>query len=450
MQPQILKIKNNTILPPFKISIESGDLINEEVVIKSRIHETIGDRDVYNFIGRSGIKVKLKLFFESAGDYDNFDNYITDGSPFVIECPFLPKETLFKLCSNINKSYNYEQSAIYAEFTITDADDPTSNTSIPSSLEFVDLRGKVSKKLETLDRLKSWSKKIFEATSSANQSVAGALTNKLTAYSAAITNIFQGIGNASTIITNPLSSVNNSIGQVQSGLTAAIDGMFSAVDAVRRFPGDIENMIDSFLTIGSRLNNLFDTGSRSENIKYNSSFLQDSAQAIIANEKGFDSGDFDTAKDLNIEGSLEPTFEAEYYVSNIANNSGQVMSVLMLSSILLELYSSVEDIGNWNKTDLEKLKNSTETIFEYITARDLDNNVRLQLILSRNNFFLTYKLLYEQASETYIFNASQPMFLSDIVYSVNGNFDYYDETKKLNGIIGSIAEGDVEVITNEG
>ena len=68
---------------------------------------------------------------------------------------------------------------------------------------------------------------------------------------------------------------------------------------------------------------------------------------------------------------------------------------------------------------------------------------------SRNAFFRSYQPLYNSAAKVVILKLDEPRFLADVVYSVNGNFNYYQETRKLNNIIGSVVQGVVEVISND-
>lgn len=446
--PRLIKKTRDRTFEELPISIVDSELFDGEDVLKTRIHETIGNQNVYEFIGIGGIKIRFKLYFETISAYDDFYTFVSDGSSFVIACSFLPEYVVFKIDGNIQKQISYK-GAVTATIALTDALNPNvDEVELALQAGFIldsPLAETSGNKISALQSLKDFAKNTFDFVSNSNQKIGG-FTNTVAVYSAAITNVFQGLAATSSIITNPINAIKNSATQITGGISGFISAMQNAVTAIKQVPSDIENMIDLFSQIGDQLNNLFDLGNSNDNLKYNSTFLQSTATTLMQIENN----PSQEQEKLAIAEYSSPNAAAEYFLTTINNQNREVISVLVLTSILLTLYENAENIDKWNSVDLEKLRKNTEIIYNFITSKGIDNALQLQLLLARNRFFKLFKILLKQSLKVVKYSAIDQEFLSDIVYRINGNFDYYNETKQLNNIIGSIVEeGDIFVISND-
>ena len=66
-----------------------------------------------------------------------------------------------------------------------------------------------------------------------------------------------------------------------------------------------------------------------------------------------------------------------------------------------------------------------------------------------NNFFSIFKILYVDSLKVIEISVPETAMLSDVVYSINGNFDYLEDTKRLNNIIGMAVKGTILVVRND-
>ncbi len=103
-----------------------------------------------------------------------------------------------------------------------------------------------------------------------------------------------------------------------------------------------------------------------------------------------------------------------------------------------------------NIVDLQKMKTNTEKIYNYIINRNfITNDFKIQLDLFRIAFFKKYNYLYDNTQKIVEIEVFIPTSIMVIVYRVNGNLDYLEDTIKLNNIYntGNVI-GKIKVISN--
>ena len=188
-----------------------------------------------------------------------------------------------------------------------------------------------------------------------------------------------------------------------------------------------------------QLNGLFNSENSNEDLKQSCEFLQTVADSIINADLSADNPSVYSGDSVS----------AEFFLSEIKDRNNETISVLILASILINLYENAENIDKWNSISLEKLRSSTEAIYTYINSFKIDSEVSFQLDLARVRFFQIFQNLYKTSLKVITVKITEPSHLLDIIYSVNGNLDYYDETKQLNNIVGTTVYKDIQVISND-
>lgn len=422
---------------PFDLKILGEDELKVVNSFKTKIHKTLGNSDFYQFIGKGDQQVSFKIFLASLEEYDSLVSFFTDGLPFALEIDDfrLP----FRLNGNLQASKSYQDGSYIVELSFTSAQDPDAFDTGAGVSEIIKTQ---FRKPTALDTLKDWGSKTIDFVGNTNSSVS-AFTGKYQEYSVAINQLANGIGSSSTIITSPISSVRNSTSTIIGGVAGVVSSIGTAINAIQQVPNDISGMLDSILDIGDQLSNIFNLDDKDAQVKTTTNFLIDAANGLIEVDLTPLSGKTVIADPYSVE------FDAEIVLTALDNKNNEVLSVLILSSILIAIYEESSQITRWNRRDLDNLLKQTETLFEYITSKDISRDIREQLFLARNSFFATFRPLYENALNIIEVFVNEPRLLVDIVYSVNGNFDYYDDTKKLNNIIGSIVQGKIQVISND-
>lgn len=420
----------------FNLKILGEDELSIVDTFKTKIFKTLGNFDYYQFIGKGDQQVSFKIFIASLDEYDSLISFFSDGLPFALEIDDfrLP----FRLTGDIKASKSYQDGSYIVELNFTSAQDPDA---FDTGVGIVDILESTFRKPTALDTLKKWASSTISFVGNTNSSIS-AFTGKYEQYSVAITQLANGIASSSSIITSPISSIKNSTSSIIGGVAGVVSSIGTAINAIQQVPTDIDNMIDSILDIGDQLSNIFNFDDKDAQVKTTSNFLIDVANDLIEVDGIPLSGKTIILDPYSVE------FDAEIVITALDNRNNEVLSVLILTSILLALYEESAQVTRWSKKDLDNLLKQTEILFEYITKKDINSDVRTQLVLARNSFFATFRPLYENALNIVDVFVNEPKFLTDVVYSVNGNFDYYDNTKKLNNIIGSVVQGNIQIISN--
>lgn len=429
----------------FPIEILSGEKIPRTDTFKNNVHKIIGDQDRFEFIGKGDTKATLPLYFKSKEEYEGFLRFIEDGNSFLLSCNFFPFVPV-SIEGNVTFESYYKGFGV-AKVNITTAVNINRN-------KFANLRdikpkrveSTVERKKELLNKLRNFAKSTFDFVQNTNQKV-GKVTNTVSVYSSAIENSAQGLASVSTIITNPLSSINNSASRVIGGVKGVVTALQNSVSAIRQAPSSIDNLIDDLLSIGDSLNNLFDLGDPNTNNKYNNNLLTTCANSVIDSNNSPNNNSIPEYDPENSDPN-NATNAPEFFLTSVEDSNSDPIDILLLSSILINIYENSDNSSDWNKVDLEDLRTKTETIYNYIISKNIDSDSKLQLDLARNNFLNLFITNYNNANSIIEVQIISPTYLLDVVYSVNGNLDFYEETKKLNNIIGSTVENNVLVISN--
>ena len=421
------------------VSLEIKIVGSEELDItdnfKTVVHQAIGNKDFYEFVNKGDQKIVLPLYLASKDDYDDLIDFLSDGKSFSLESGDI--SAIFSLDGGLKSTRSHLDGSYLTTLTLTSATDPD----FKGILEIGGIAETPFSKPSTLDTIRSWANKTIDFVSNTNGAIAG-FTGKFEEYSVAITQLTGGIASSSTIITSPINSIRNSASSIIGGVAGIVSSIGTAINAIKQVPTQVQDLIDSILDIGDQFSNIFNLDNKADQVKATTNFLIDVGIALIEVDKQPLSGKVITEDPYSV------SYDMEIIISSDDKNI-EILSVLILSSILLSIYEQSSQITRWNKTDLDNLLKQTETLFSYIMAKNIDTETRNKLNLARNSFYRSFRALYDNASNIITINVDNPTFLSDVVYSVNGNFDYYSETKKLNNIIGSVVQGEIQVISND-
>jgi hypothetical protein len=329
---------------------------------KTIVHKAIGNKDYYEFAGRGDQKLSFKTYIEDKNAYNDLLIFFEDGKPFLLELQDI--KAPFRLDGSIKSTKSYQDDSYIVELNFTSAQEPDFKE---SSIDISGLGGIAETPMSdksALDKLRDWGKNTIDFVSNTNGSVA-AYTGKFQDYSVAITQLTNGVASSSSIITAPLSSVKNSISSIIGGVSSVVSSIGTAINAIKQVPNDIDAMIDSILAIGELFSNIFDLDNKQEQLKTTCNFLINTGSALIEVAEAPLTTKFVVDDGVSYSVSYDP----EITLTSENDKNIEVLSVLMLSSILLAIYSQVTQVTRWNKRDLDAMLAQTETLFRFITSK---------------------------------------------------------------------------------
>lgn len=415
--------------------------LSREKEIKSIIHRTIGSDNSYQKIGDGDLQISIPIFVASNDEWDEIVDFFTVGKPFIFVYRGSFSEPL-NIVGNLKQQF-YMDGVGEMNLIFTTA---LSKEDLPSGFPTAKLLDTLPNKKSWLDKLTSYGENIYDFTSNVNEAVGG-FTNSVAQYAAALENIGNGVGGMSSIVTNPINSIRSSAGSVLNGIGAAVTGLQNAIAAIQSVPDQLGGIIDNFLSIGDQLASIFTSGSKSDQAKQCADFLGEVGQSFISVAASQQEISADVGVDVvSDSGIVTKEFRPEFFLQK---DNSKATSVLLLSSILLAIYRSIEDVSRWNPTDLENLKIRSEAIYNYISSQEISPDLQFEMDIARSGFFKLFIVLKANALKIVEVRLNTPRFLFDVIYEVNGNYDYYYDTKKLNNIIGGIVETEtVRIISN--
>lgn len=447
-------IRDGVKLPIYVIATDDLS-INQD--FKTSVHKTIGSKDFYEYIGKGDEKISFKVYLKNRIKYeelvsflainkifgvqiDKFGDSISQDSSSPIAAPKkIDLEKIYRLDGALKSSASFQDGSYLTEINLTSALNPDDDENFKFDVLKKGAEKKDSKK-STLDKIRNWASKTIDFVGNTNSKVS-AFTGKFQEYATAINQLSNGIGSSSSIITSPISSVKNSVSTIVGGISSAISSITTAIEAIKQIPDDISNMIDSVLSLGDQLSNIFNQDNKAEQALTTTNFLIDIGKELaeVAQREP-------EIKVVN-QDPYSVEFDAEIFIAAKDNSNSDVLSVMMLSSILLSIYEQAIKIQRTNTIDLNNIFKQTEALFSYIMSKELSIDVRSSLNVARNKFFEVFKTISDTAYKVIDLRLEQPRFLADVIYMVNGNLNFYDQTKKINNVIGSVVSGDIKIIS---
>lgn len=358
-------IKNGT---PFEIKVIGTDDLEIDEGFKNAIHSILGDRELYEYIGKSDQKISLTLYLKDKQEYDSLISFFRDGKPFAFRVADF--DGIYNLNGNIKSRKSFYDGSYISEVNFTDAENLQELGGLFQSNELLGPFQSNSSKSDWLKSISDFGNKTISFVGNTNGLVAS-YTGKFQEYANAINQVTGGIGSSSTIITSPISSVRNSISSIIGGVSSVVSSLGTVINAIKQTPDQIRDMIDSILDIGEKLSNIFNDDNKTQQSKQTTSFLIDVGNSLIevANKP--------VDIKVVVSSPYSVTFDPELLVSTIGNKNLEVLSVLILSSILLSIYEESMQVSDWNTKDLDNIKKQTEVLFNYIMSKVISNDMKI-------------------------------------------------------------------------
>lgn len=425
------------------VYIDSQTPISSNLQFKAQIHDTIADGNLLTRTGISDKKFSLR-FLVKAAQLEEVEAFLKQPRSFVlasneygIEVVNIYEQLIVTQIGGLN-SIKAIQSNIDLDTFV--GDDYAIDVSLTTALEpddISDLKGEFLQYVELwspakespaslLDKLKNASKSINDFTSNVNETISS-YTNAFSQYANSINQIFTAIGGLSTIITSSQKSVFDAASNVQAGIESMILGIGNAIEAIKRTPDDIQNSLDAFVALGSQLRGLFSTGNPEE----------DNKAAILT---------LQAVSDSILNTKIEYKIPYDPFIEMQKDN---FIEVMLVGSCLINIYDSTSQIGRWNQKDLDKLREKTERYYKFLVDQNLGSNFTWALSNFRSQFYQIYILLQNRALRLYEYVPNGTESIMEIVYKVNGNYQYLEETRAYNNIIGLLVKEPIWVIRND-
>jgi hypothetical protein len=431
ISPNVVLLKEG-FLNYLEINVVSDAPLDEKNNYKAVVNRNIGNNDTFQYLGIGSTEISFNVFFKDEKEYYEFYNFVKVGEQCIIICSFFPAVPINILeFSEVTKYFNFFGSI---KITITDALNPALNTDnlFGSYLDYLNTeKASGADKKSLFDKMTQMGEKIFKFVGGLNEKIAK-FTGAINDYANAISNICQGIASSQTVITAPLDSVKNSVDVVLGGVSAVFNAFSAIKNTVINTPNDVKAIMDRILLMGDTFKDLFKSGNKKADLEYSNNFLQDVSNTILKNDFNEDiAGDSYNANDLR--------------------DRNDCFKVFILTSLIIGIYENTNEIQSMNLIDLQKLRNNTEKIYNYIISkRFATNDFKMQLDLFRIAFYKQYNYLYNNSQKIVEINCLLPTSILTIVYKVNGNLNYLDDTIKLNNIfnVGNVI-GKIKVISDK-
>jgi methyl-accepting chemotaxis protein len=412
--------------------IDSGlETITQDINYKAIVHDGLG-KSYLEPLGMGANFWSFAVIFSSEDEISEFKTFYEKQKPFILVSPFYPELKIPLNFASISElKYDADKKNCSVNITITDAIYEEENLYEETIANIIDLYKKESKKKSILDKMRDIAKRVSDFSSNVNEKVSS-YTNAINEYATAFNQICQGIASSSTIVTGPINSVKDSLGLVVGGFGGIINGLFEAKNAITNIPGDINNIIDKVSSLSDQFKNLFKSGEDySQDITYNTQFLQELAEATI---------------DINFNEGVYGDSEN----SNGIRNNNDALQFLLLNGIMSGIYENLELIDSWTLIDLDSIKATENKLYnKLISYNFLTNDYTNDLDLLRANFYSVFNQLYKNGNKIIEYNTNNmPISIYNIIYSVNGNLDFLEETIRLNNIVKPFVSGKIKVITN--
>ncbi len=426
------KDKNDFI--ELKVVDKGFNTIKQDINYKSVVNDGLGNSYLEN-LGKGADFWSFTAMFNSQDEFSDFKTFYEKQQPFILISPFYPELEIplnFSYISELTyDSRSPEKTTIYVDITITNAIYESEDIYEETIANVISRYKKKVKKKSFLDRMKDLAKKVSDFSGNVNEKVSS-YTNAINQYATTFNQVCQGIASSSSVVTGPINSVKDSLGLVIGGFGGILNGLYEAKNAIENIPSDINNVIDQLSSLGDQFKNLFKSGEDyNQDITYNTQFLQELGDSTV--DKDFNEGVYGDSEN-----------------SNAIRDNNDSLQFLLLNGIISGLYENLELITSWTLVDLDSIKKTENKIYnKLISYSFIDSQYINDLNLVRANFYFVFSNLYKNGNKIVEYNANNiPVSIYNIVYSINGNFDFLEETIKLNNITKPFVSGKIKVISN--
>lgn len=406
------------------LNIATGQDFTDNTTLKTQIHQTIGDYDIFEWIGQGATSIKLQLYFANEEDLIAFKLFAVNAQMTLVRKNF--RNVIVNLTGDISPSYTYYgQHIVSVEFTT--ARDPTQTTDFDINVFTYD----VGSKKTLLNKLQIALQKIVSFVGNVTEKI-GTFINSIEAATALINNIAQALASSQSILTTPLGAIQRSGANIVQAISTINQALSNVSFIIKTTPSNITSIFTGITNATESLFSVFSSDSQNEELIMNSNLGCDVINAIY-------NADFNDG----IYGSSENVLTLK------AQND--MLKILFLTGLIANLEEKISEMNTVSLLNLNYYKTSFDKAYLYIISNKVtDPDLRRQTELCKIRFFRTYNSLYSKATKVIEFNIDIPTSLHSIVYSVNGNLDFFNETMQLNNIVNvGFVSGKILVLSND-
>lgn len=406
------------------LNIIANDNFTDNISLKTQIHKTIGDYDIFEWVGNAATSIKMQLFFQNEEDFIAFKLFT-----FGVQMTLVRKEfrnVIVNLTNDIGSIYtNNGNYIVSVEFTT--ARDPTQTTDFDINIFTYDAGSKKS----LFDKLRIASEKIFSFVGNVNEKI-GVFTNSIELTTSLINNIAQALASSQSILTTPLNTIQKAGSNIVEAISTVNQSLSNIIFIINTAPSNIDSIFTGITDATQNLFNIFASENQDGELSINANFGCDIINAIY-----------------NIDYNDDIYGDSENVVNLKKQND--MVKILFLCGLIANLEEKIAQIGKISLLNLNYYKTSFEKSCLLITSSEIiDADLRWQIELCKIRFSRTYNNLYSKATKIREVNITIPTSLHSIVYNVNGNLDFFNETMQLNNIINTgFVSGKVLVFSND-
>jgi len=406
------------------LNIISSESFSDTTTLKTQVHQTIGDYDIFERIGLGATSIKVPLYFATEEEYISFKLFVQNSQMTLVRSNF--RNLIVNVIGDLSPSYtNNGNYIVTVEFTT--ALDPSQSIDFDINIFSYDIGSKKT----FIDKLRLSAEKIITFVGNANAKI-GSFTNSIELTTALINNNAQALAASQSILTTPINSIKRTVENIVDSISTVTQSLNNVVFIAKTTPSEIGNIINSVINATESLFAIFAFDNQNEQTKMNATFGSSILNAIY---------------DINF---TEEIFGSSQNVLEIMQLN-EMLKVLFLCGLLINLEETVGNIDKISLVDLDYYKTSFNKSYAYVASKDIiDQNLRTEMELCKIRFFKVYGNLYAKSIKTIEVNIEIPTSLHTIVYNINGNLDFFNETMQLNNIVNvGFVSGKILVLSND-
>lgn len=390
------------------LELETGEGYTQTYKHKSNDYELIGSSIQNCQYGTTLGEITLDLLFVGLNEWEDFYNWVSDGSEFELVRPKTPN-SMVNVLSIGDCTSHFNQRFFKVSITFTFA-----RQNIKNKKSGLILGSKAS----FLSKLKAFNKRSSSFILNSRNRIRG-FTTALTDMASEIAKVGDTLGGASLLLTEPISDIKNASSLIASGFNALSSGISKGVFAITNLPSDVNAIYDEI------------TGSISSVFKAFSMPNNKPAE----NELNMSSG-------LNIAYKVAKYDISSTFIGTSVNNDKsaqniETANIIIKSALLLEVYDRFENLTNTLDVDLVKYKTKIDEVIDSIrSSKYIDSDFLYEVELLQSRFNSTYADLLLSSKKTLKFKIDDNDYynVNQIAYMTNGNYDYVNDIIRINNI----------------
>lgn len=390
------------------LELKAGEGYTQTYKHKSNDYELIGSSIQNCQYGTTLGEITLDLIFASLNDWEDFYNWVSDGSELELIRPKAPN-AMVNVLSIGDCTSDFNQKIFNVSITFTFA-----RQNIKNKKSGLDLGSKA----RFLSKLKDFNKRSSSFILNSRNRIRG-FTVALTDMSSEIAKVGDTLGGASLLLTESISDIKNASSLIASGFNALSSGISKAIFAVTSLPSDVNAIYDE---ITGSISGVFKAFSMPNN-------------KPAENELNMSSG-------LNIAYKVTQYDVSSTFIGNSVNNDKsaqniETTNIIIKSALLLEVYDRFENLTNTLDVDLVKYKTKIDAVIDSIrNSKYIDSDFLYEVELLQSRFDSTYADLLLSSKKTLTFKIDDNDYYNiyQIAYMTNRNYDYVNDIIRINNI----------------